>query len=88
MVEELLGDGRQHLDEGEEAHEAEEVEQGEAHAQGVGEPDQECHMEQQVADDEGEDPPGVFHTCHATRLTGSSNEGKPLRGRPDMRVFD
>ena len=69
LIEELSGDGYQHLEEGEEAHETKEIEEGQAHGIGEREADQEDHVENQVPDKEVNNPSRVTRICHAPILT-------------------
>ena len=72
LFEELSGDGYQHLEEGEDAHEAKEVDEGQVREIGDREPDQEDHVEHQVPDKEVNNPSRVTLICHAPILTGFS----------------
>ena len=72
LVEELSGDGYQYLEEGEDAYETEEVDQGDLYEIGEREPEQEDRVEHQVPDKEVNNPSRVTRICHAPILTGFS----------------
>ena len=72
LLEELSRDGYQHLEEGEEAQEAKEVDECQVHGIRERKPDQEKHVEDQVTDEEVNNPSRVTRICHAPILTGFS----------------